>query len=121
MSALDRPLSGHDLAFRLHEESDALLRSDTCLRAGRSARVLVKEGPMRVTLVAVAPAGGIAAHTAEGPLTAQGITGEVVFRTDDGREHRLGPGDLLALGPGVRHAVESRPGGAFLLTTVAAV
>lgn len=119
MSAIDRPLSGHDLVFRLEEQAAELLASDACLRAGRSARALLREGPLRVTLVAVAPAGGIAAHHAEGPIAVQGIAGEVVFRVDDAREHRLSRGDLLTLAAGVRHAVESRGGGAFLLTTVA--
>lgn len=120
MSAIDRPLSGPDLTFRLEELAAELMGSDTCMRTGRSARTLVKEGPLRVTLVAVAPAGGIAAHHAEGPVTVQGIAGEVVLRVEDGREHHLARGGLLALAPGVRHAVESRGGGAFLLTSVAA-
>lgn len=119
MSSFDRPLSGHELTFHLEEQAAELLGTDACLRAGRSARALLREGPLRVTLVAVAPAGGIAAHHAEGPITVQGIAGEVVFRVDEGREHRLARGDLLALAPGVRHAVESRGGGAFLLTTLA--
>jgi quercetin dioxygenase-like cupin family protein len=118
MTANDRPLSGHELTFRLEEQAAELLGSDACLRAGRSARVLLRDGPLRVTLVAVAPAGGIAAHHAEGPITVKGIAGEVVFRVEEGREHGLARGDLLALAPGVRHAVESRGGGAFLLTTV---
>lgn len=119
MSTIDRPLPGHAPTFRLEEAAAELLGSDACLRAGRSARTLVKEGPLRVTLVAVAPAGGIAAHRADGPITVQVISGEILFRVEDGREHRLVPGDLLALVPGVRHAVESRGGGAFLLTTAA--
>ncbi len=119
MSHLDRPFSGHELTFRLEEQAAELLGSVACLRAGRSARALLREGPLRVALVAVAPAGGIAAHHVDGPVTVQGITGEVAFRMEEGREHRLARGDLLALAPGVRHAVESRGGGAFLLTTLA--
>ena len=115
MPSIDRPLHAPELVLGLEEETAALREADTWLRAGRSARTLVKAGPLRVTLVAVAPAGSIAPHHAEGPITVQVLEGEVLFRAG-GREHPLRVGDLLALEAGVRHSVESRTGGVFLLT-----
>lgn len=118
MSSLDRSLSGEVLAFRLEDETATLEAPDALLRTGRSARTLVKQGPLRVTLIAIAPAGSIAEHHAEGPITVQPLSGEILFRIDGGAVHTLRPGDLLSVGAGVRHSVESRTGGTFLLTAV---
>ena len=72
MASIDRPLSGTALHFHLgaghlQEHIDEALLE----RAGRSGRTLVKDGPLRVTLVALASGGSLAAHTAAGPITIQ--------------------------------------------------
>lgn len=84
---------------------------------GRTARSLVREGPLRVTLVALAPGGGMPRHEAPGPMMAQGVDGEVQFTVGE-RGYLLRPGQILSLGPHVPHSVESRTGGSFLLTVV---
>lgn len=86
-------------------------------RHGRNARTLVKEGPLRVTLVMVRAGGTIAAHHVAGPITAQVLRGDIQFRVS-GREHRLVAGDLLAVPGGAEHEVTSDAGGTFLLTVV---
>ena len=117
MSSTDRSLSGDVLRFRLDEErawvTDPLLLE----RHGRNARTLVKEGPLRVTLVMVRASGTIAAHRAAGPITVQVLDGDIQFRVG-GREHRLAPGDLVVVRAGVEHEVGSSAGGTFLLTLV---
>ena len=119
MSSIDRPLSGDVLRF--HLEQERMLVSDPALldRHGRNARTLVKEGPLRVTLVMVRAGGKIAAHRAVGPITAQVLKGDIEFRVG-GREHRLAVGDLLVVNAGVEHEVGSDGGGTFLLTVVQA-
>jgi quercetin dioxygenase-like cupin family protein len=115
MPSIERPLSGDVLVFDLggereHAEDAALLK-----RGGRNARTLIKDGPLRVTLVAVAAGGTIAEHVAEGPITVLPVRGRIRF-TVHGRHHDLEPGRMLAAGPGIRHSVSSDEGGAFLLT-----
>lgn len=114
MPSIDRPLSGDVLVFDLDEEQ---ARTAGTADSGRrtSARTLIKDGPLRVTLIVLGPGGEIAEHQAEGPITVQPIRGSLRF-TVQGTPHDLEPGDLLSAGAGVRHAVSSSDGAAFLLT-----
>lgn len=116
MPSIDRPLAGKPLHFRLGEEHRRDLIDETLLdRAGRSGRTLVKDGPLRVTLVALGPGGTLAEHLADGPITVHVLSGQIRFRAGED-EWTLGAGDLLSLGARVEHAVESTDGGLFLLT-----
>lgn len=111
MSSIDRPLSGDVLVASLLEGPDVPTAPD----GGRSARTILKEGPLRVTLVTVAPGGEIPEHRADGPITVQPISGRLRF-TAAGAVHDLAPGQLLALGAGITHTVASAEGATFLLT-----
>lgn len=115
MPSIQRPLSGDVLVFDLGEEQQRATDPAVAQRGGPSARTLLKDGPLRVTLIVLAPNGAIAEHKAEGPITVQPLQGTIRF-TVSGSEHDLRPGQLLSLGAGVRHAVSSDAGGAFLLT-----
>ena len=117
MSSIDRPLSGDVLHFRLEEERGRIDDHVLLERHGRNARTLVKEGPLRVTLVMVRAGGHIAAHRTGGPITVQVLDGDIGFRVA-GREHRLAAGDLLMVNAGLEHDVASETGGTFLLTVV---
>ena len=117
MSSIDRPLSGDVLLFHLAEERARVDDPALLERHGRNARTLVKEGPLRVTLVKVRAGGVIAAHRADGPITVHVLDGDIQFRVN-GREHRLGAGDVLVVDAGLLHDVSSERGGTFLLTIV---
>ena len=84
---------------------------------GRSARTLVKEGPLRLTIMALAPNGNIPVHSSDGPVSIHVLQGDVGFFALD-REYSLRIGDLLVLAGGVEHAARSRHGAVFLLTVV---
>jgi quercetin dioxygenase-like cupin family protein len=84
---------------------------------GRSARTLVKEGPLRLTIIGIAPGGDLPTHSTDGPVTVHVLEGEVVFQAL-GREYPLRTGDLLVFAPGVEHSARSATGGLFLLTVV---
>jgi quercetin dioxygenase-like cupin family protein len=116
---IDRPLSGRALHFRLGEEHPDLIDGGLLARAGRSARTLVKDGPLRVTLVALGAGGGLREHQADGPITVHVVSGQIRFRAGED-EWTLEEGDLLSLGSGVPHSVESASGGVFLLTVATA-
>lgn len=114
--SIDRPLAGPALLFRLNEEGRSdLIDQHLLAKAGRSARTLVKDGPLRVTVVSLAAGGSLTPHRADGPITVHVLSGTIRFRAA-GSEWQLQAGDLLSLGAGEEHAVDSREGGVFLLT-----
>ena len=119
MSSIDRPLHADILHFDLAEEEEKATHPETLERDGRSSRTLLKDGPLRVTLIVLGPGGGIPEHTAQGPVTVKPIRGEVEVIAG-GERHTVGAHGLLSFGPGVAHSVQS-PGGAALLLTVAHV
>lgn len=109
MSSIDRPLSDDVMIVELQGKPEGPPPS------GRSARTLIKNGPIRVTLVTLAAGAEISEHQADGPITVQPLQGQIQFSAA-GAVHDLGPGQLLSLGAGVRHAVASASGASFLLT-----
>jgi quercetin dioxygenase-like cupin family protein len=119
MPSIQRPLSGDVLLLDLEEERERTTDAGILERSGRSGRTLVKDGPLRVTLVVLAAGGSLAEHEADGPITVQPLDGRVRFDTADG-SWDLGPGDLLAARAGVRHSVASEGGASFLLTVALA-
>jgi quercetin dioxygenase-like cupin family protein len=84
---------------------------------GRTARTLVKEGPLRLTLMALAKDGVLPEHRTDGPVSIQVLQGDVVF-TALASEYPLATGDVLVFAAGVAHAARSAGGCVFLLTVV---
>jgi quercetin dioxygenase-like cupin family protein len=117
MPSIRRPLAGDVLLFDLDEERRHSADPAILQRSGRNARTLVKDGPLRVTVVTLAPGGELADHHADGPIVVQPIQGRIRF-TVEGVGHDLEGGELLTAGAGVRHSVSSRDGATFLLTVV---
>lgn len=117
MPSIRRPLSGDVLVFHLEEERERTADPATIQKHGRCARTLLRDGPMRVTLVVLGPGGELAEHSADGPITVQPLAGSIRF-TADGRAHHLAAGEMLSAGAGVPHSVSSRDGATFLLTVV---
>ncbi len=115
MASIDRPLGGDALVFHLEAEQKAAESPEILARSGRTARTLVKDQSLRVSVHLLAAGGAIAEHHAEGPITVQVLRGGMTFRAA-GSEYQLRAGDLLALDAGVTHSVSSEEGSAFLLT-----
>ncbi|HSL71089.1 MAG TPA: cupin domain-containing protein [Longimicrobiales bacterium] len=118
MPSIERPLSGDVLVIDLAEERARTANPEMLARSGRSARTLIKTGPLRLTLISLAAGGEIAEHEADGPITVQPLEGRIRFSVP-GAVHELGPGELLSLAPRVRHAVASEEGATILLTVAA--
>jgi quercetin dioxygenase-like cupin family protein len=116
MSSMNRTLAD-DVLVRHLKEDERMIDQTLLARHGRSARTLVKEGPLRLTLIQLAPGGSMAAHTAAGPVTMHVIEGEITFSALS-RDYVVKAGDILVMAPGVEHAVRSAAGGVFLLTVV---
>jgi quercetin dioxygenase-like cupin family protein len=119
MPSLDRPLSGSPLRVSLREDGrEEHIDAGLLRRSGRSARTLIRDGPLRVTLVALAAGGSLSEHRADGPITVHVLSGSLRFRIGED-EHTLYVGDLLSVSSGVSHAVDSVDGAVFLLTVAA--
>ena len=118
MTPVRHPVSGPALQFSLRNEIDTVKRELTGTTT-RSARTLIKEGPLRVTLVAVNPGGELRPHKAAGPITVQILEGEIILEAR-GQNWTLAAGSLFALEGGIAHSVRSVGGGLFLLTVVGA-
>lgn len=115
MSSIDRLLHADALRFDLKEEEKEATHPETLERDGRSSRTLLKDGPLRVTLIVLGPGGGIPEHSSAGPITVQPLRGDVEVVLGEAR-HAVSARQLLAIGPGVEHSVRSEEGAAFLLT-----
>lgn len=83
--------------------------------AGRWAETLIKADGLRVVLVTMQSGITLHEHTAPGPITIHAVRGRFSVNFED-QKRELGPGDLISLASGVRHAVETLVEGAFLLT-----
>ena len=116
MSSLRRTLEGDVLVHHLKRDEQMIDR-ELLARHGRTARTLVKEGPLRLTVIAVAAGGSIPPHRAEGPVTIHLLEGEAVFDVEE-QEYALAAGDVLVLAAGVPHGARSREGCVLLLTVV---
>lgn len=114
MSSMHRTIEGEVLVNHLtHDES--VIDQDILSRHGRTARTLVKEGPLRLTMMALAAGGYLPTHATTGPVTIHVLEGELVFKALD-RDYPLATGDVLVLAAGVEHSATSEGGGKFLLT-----
>ncbi len=116
MSSMHRTVEGDVLVQHLTRD-ERLIDQALLARHGRSARTLVKEGPLRLTIIALAAGGNLPTHHTDGPVTIHVLEGELVFDAL-GREYPLSTGDVLVLAAGVEHSARSAAGGLFLLTVV---
>jgi quercetin dioxygenase-like cupin family protein len=116
MSSLSRTIEG-DVLVRHLKRDEQTIDQELLARHGRSARTLVKDGPLRLTLIALAAGGHMPSHRTEGPVTIHLLQGDVTFDVEE-REYPLVPGEVLVLASGVQHGVRSSAGCVFLLTVV---
>ncbi len=94
-----------------------MIDSALLARHGRTARTLVKEGPLRLTLLTIAGSGNLPSHSADGPVTIHLLEGDVVFTAQD-EDYPLRERDVLVLAAGVEHSARSEGGCVLLLTVV---
>jgi Uncharacterized conserved protein, contains double-stranded beta-helix domain len=116
MSSMHRILDGEVLVHHLTQD-ERMLDPGLLAKHGRTARTLVKEGPLRLTIMGIAAGGVLPTHSTDAHVTIHLLEGEVTF-TVLGRDYPLTTGDVLILAPGVEHEARSTTGGAFLLTVL---
>ncbi|HZP57584.1 MAG TPA: cupin domain-containing protein [Dehalococcoidia bacterium] len=99
-------LSGTLMSFRPRVEAERLRAQAAASRAGRAAKTLVKDGPLRITQVALRKGVTLQTHRVEGPVSVQVLRGRCAVTTDSG-EIAAVAGDLIAIDAGVAHAVRA--------------
>ncbi len=114
MSSMDRILNGDVLVHHLTQD-ERMLDPELLARHGRTGRTLVKEGPLRLTIMGIAAGGLLPAHSTDAHVTVHLLEGEVTF-TARGSDYPLRTGDVLVFAPGIEHEARSATGGVFLLT-----
>jgi quercetin dioxygenase-like cupin family protein len=110
-----RRLSGKVLPFMLSAEDDTLRELAEGSKTGRAGKTLVKQGPLRVTLVALTKGTTLPAHQVSGPISIQSIRGCLRLTTDRGNLD-VSAGTLIAIGPGVAHTAKAHDDCAILIT-----
>lgn len=85
----------------------------------RMAHTLVKHGGLSIVLTALREGGELGEHKAEGTVTVQVVRGRARVQAGD-VDQTVVQGDLIAFGPGIRHAVQAEEDTLLLLTIAAA-
>lgn len=116
MSSMHRTIEGQVLVNHLTQD-EMMIDRTLLAQHGRSARTLVKEGPLRVTIIGLAAGAALPAHSANGPITIQLLDGDITVVVAD-KEYPLQSRDLLVVAAKVDHSARSASGGTFLLTVV---
>src|SRR5258708_26913638 len=108
MSSMHRTLDADVLVHHLTED-ERMLDPDLLARHGRTARTIVKDGPLRLTILGLAAGGVLPTHATDAQLTLHLLEGEVTFRPP-GRDYSLHTGDVLLLAGGAEQARWSATG-----------
>ena len=110
-----RRLAGQRLTFMLAAEDDTLRQFAEESKTGRAGKTLVKEGTLRITLVALKKGTTLPSHHVDCPISIQAIRGCLRLTTEKG-DLDVSAGSLIALGSGVVHTAKAHEDCAILLT-----
>jgi quercetin dioxygenase-like cupin family protein len=116
MSSMKRTIEGKVLVRHLSQDELTIDR-ELLAQRGRTSRTIVKEGPLRIVLMAIAAGGDLPAHSTDEPVQIHVTDGEIVFHAVD-EDYHLVKGDVLVFAAGVEHSAKSEDGCVFLLTVV---
>ena len=108
-----RRLSGKVLTFLLGAEDDTLRELAESSKTGRAAKTLIKQGPLRITLVAMRKGTALPSHQVLGPISIQTIRG--CLTTDKG-DVDVPAGGLISLASDVAHTTKAHDDCAILIT-----
>ena len=114
----ERSLDREVMTFDLPAILGSMKQEHSWRTANRNAMTLVKQPVFRVVLVALRAGAEVTDHDTEGPITVQALEGRLAIHAG-GTDVVLGPGQLLVLRPGRRHAMRAEDDSAFLLTLAA--
>ena len=107
-------LSGEALRVDLKDKAREILAAARETDAGRAAETLVKEGPLRLTILGFTAGAIMREHRSRGPASLEVIDGLITVRTAE-ESNELADGEALVLAPGVTHSVVARTDSGVLL------
>lgn len=116
MSSMTRTIEGEVLVHHLPQD-ELIIDRELLAQRGRTSRTIVKEGPLRIVLMALSPGGDLPVHSTDEPVQIHVTEGEIVFHAV-GQDYKLGKDDTLVFAAGVEHSAISADGCVFLLTVV---
>lgn len=108
-------LSGPLMGFDLKAEDRKLRTSAATARSLRASKTLVKEGSLRIVLLAVAKGGALARHSAEGSVSIHVLRGSLSLATQAGSAV-IRSGELIVLETGLAHGVTAMTDASILIT-----
>jgi quercetin dioxygenase-like cupin family protein len=110
-----RRLSGKMLTFLLHEEDETLRQFAAAAKTGRAAKTLIKQGPLRITLVSLKKGTALPRHRVAGPVSIQIVRGCLRLETEDGGID-VSAGGLITLDAGITHTAKAHDDCGMLIT-----
>jgi len=111
----EHALSADALMLDFNEQSAGILDEARQSNVSRAARTLIKDGPLRITIVGFADGGALKEHSAGGPVAVQVLQGEVEISTG-GKAEPLVAGQSLVFGANIQHSVVAHKPSVVLLT-----
>ena len=108
-------ISGQVLTFLLPAEEARLREQAGASKSGRAAKTLVKEGPLRITEVALRKGTLLPSHQVAGATSLEIRRGRLRV-TAAGGALNFGSGELIVLDTGVAHSVQALSDCVILIT-----
>ena len=96
-------LSGTGITVDVIGGAADLLEKARAAKSGRAATTLVKNGSLRVTLIAMKKGSAAKNHSVDGPATIHVLRGKLRITTPRGPDD-IPSGQMFALGAGVHHS-----------------
>lgn len=112
-----RQLQGQLLTFALDGEADALQASARSAADGLASKTLVRQGPMRITLLTLRRGAVLHSHQVEGPSSIQVLRGKLRITTDKS-DVVIASDGLVTLAAAVIHNATALSDCAMLLTII---
>jgi quercetin dioxygenase-like cupin family protein len=110
-----RRLSGKMLRFLIDAEDETLREFAQASKTGRAGKTLVKQGALRITLVALKKGTALPPHRVAGPVSIQILRGCLELTTDKGAI-ALPRRSLVTLEAGLTHTATAVEDSAILIT-----
>jgi quercetin dioxygenase-like cupin family protein len=111
----EHQLKGETMLFDWDEEARSVLDEANEAGARRSARTLVKDGPLRLTLVGIKAGASLRDHKAGGPVNIHVLEGDIDVKVGE-RTERLQKGRSVVLASDVAHSLQAQSDSVLLLT-----
>jgi quercetin dioxygenase-like cupin family protein len=108
-------ISGELLSVDLDQEARAILEEAKQAGQGHAGKTLVKEGPLRLTILGFVAGSSLHEHKAGGPVILEARSGTVEM-SSGGTSTLLNAGDILVLAKDIGHSLVASSDAVILLS-----